>query len=100
MDKERTFNAFRICITDRKCENTDCPYEYECEKVNSGYIQIPKVLALDVMQLLKAQDEIISELLKVGYPHGYDNEEPWIQDYMQLITEVMRKAVRLRNGTD
>ena len=62
MDKERTFNAFRICITDRKCENTNCPYEYECEKVNSGkansgYIQIPKVLALDVMKLLKGIDE-------------------------------------------
>ena len=77
--KERTFNAFRICITDRKCQNTDCPYEYECEKVNNGQIQIPKVLALDVMQLLKDQQKEIEErtneaaaYAELLIKHGYE----------------------------
>lgn len=71
MDRERTFNAFRICITDRKCENTDCPYEYECEKVNNGQIQIPKVLALDVMKLLKEQSRKQVLSFGDGYAEGY-----------------------------
>lgn len=48
--------------------------------------------------LLTAQNEVIKGLLKVGYPHGYEKEEPWIVDYMELLTEVIKKAVRLNNG--
>lgn len=48
--------------------------------------------------LLKAQDEVIQALLKVGYPHNFQREEPWIRNYMYAITDVVRKAVNLRNG--
>ena len=57
VSEENTFNAFRICITDRKCENTDCPFEFECERNQSQLIQIPIVLALNVLELLKEQHE-------------------------------------------
>ena len=51
----------------------------------------------DALSLLKAQDEVITALLKVGYPHNFQREEPWIVDYMRLITGVVKKAVNLRN---
>ena len=49
------FEAFRCCITDRKCLNRDCPYERVCNVCNTGngYVQIPKLLALDVLNALK-----------------------------------------------
>ena len=49
------FEAFRCCITERKCQNKDCPYESRCKIANGGsnqYIQIPKHLALDVLNEL------------------------------------------------
>lgn len=64
-----------------------CPYESNC--VNR--------LKMDALTLLKAQDDVITALLKVGYPHGFEREEPWIVDYMNQITNVIRKAVQLRN---
>jgi len=56
---DETLEAFRTCITDRKCENHDCPYESRCNICNnsSQYLQIPKHLALDV-------ERILVELLK------------------------------------
>ena len=55
------FEAFRCCVTERKCQNHDCPYESRCNIVNGGsnqYIQIPKHLALDVLNKMKElQDE-------------------------------------------
>ena len=53
-----------------------------------------KSLASDTISLLKKQEEVIDGLRKVGYPHGYEQEEPWIVDYMNLITEVIKKAVK------
>ena len=52
----------------------------------------------DALELLKEQQTIIDELLKVGYPHNFQREEPWIVNYMLKITEVVKKAVHLRNG--
>ena len=51
----------------------------------------------EAISLLKKQQEIISDLLKVGYPHNFQREEPWIVNYMYAITAVVKKAVRLRN---
>lgn len=64
MDREKVnvFDAFRICITEGKCTNTDCPYEYQCELIRNGqskFIQIPKVLALDVLNRLKEQEAVV-----------------------------------------
>lgn len=49
------FEAFRCCITDQKCMNQDCPYEEICNILHNGkaYVQIPKVLALNVLEELK-----------------------------------------------
>ena len=65
----------------------DCPYDDadECRK---------KVMR-DAITLLKAQNEVIEDLLKVGYPHNFQREEPWIVDYMYAITNVIKKAVKL-----
>jgi hypothetical protein len=53
---------------------------------------------MDALSMLKAQGEVIDALLKVGYPHNFQMEEPWIVNYMYAITDVMKKAVNLRNG--
>lgn len=47
------------------------------------------------LELLEKQNEVITELRKLGYPHGFEQEEPWIVDYMHLITEVVKKAVKI-----
>lgn len=54
----------------------------------------------DALTLLKEQNEVIDALLKVGYPHNFQREEPWIVNYMYAITDVIKQAVHLRNGGD
>ena len=54
----------------------------------------------DALELLKSQNEIIDDLIKVGYPHNFQREEPWIVNYMYAITDVIRKAVNLKNDAD
>ncbi len=54
----------------------------------------------DALTLLKAQSEVIDDLIKVGYPHNFQREEPWIVNYMYAITNVIKKAVNLNNGND
>ena len=51
----------------------------------------------DAITLLKAQDEVIQGLRKVGYPHDFYLEEPWVVSYMYAITDVIKKAVNLNN---
>ena len=59
--------------------------------VNAGLIDA-------AVKTLKAQGEVIDDLLKVGYPHNFQREEPWIVNYMYAITDVIKKAVNLNNG--
>lgn len=56
---EKVFEAFRNCITEPKCR--DCPWE-QCEQFNQKKTEIPLTLALDVLNLLKEQQEKIEEL--------------------------------------
>ena len=56
MDREKIFDAFRNCITEPKCK--DCPWE-QCEQFNQKKVSIPVTLALDVLNLLKEQPEIV-----------------------------------------
>jgi hypothetical protein len=74
------------------CKN--CPYHDS----RFTYCFAKDDLMHDALSLLKAQDEVIQALRKVGYPHDFQLEEPWIVNYMNNITEVVRKAVRLNNG--
>ena len=51
----------------------------------------------DAEELLKKQNEVIVDLLHVGYPHNFQSEELWVIRYMYEITDVIRKAVHLSN---
>lgn len=60
------------------------------------------VLANDALALIrqqqeriKAQDEVIRALRKVGYPHNFQREPTWIVNFMYAITDVIKKAVKL-----
>lgn len=70
----KVFDAFRICITEGKCTNTDCPYKVQCNISHNHerYIQIPKVLALDVLNELKEKEATIEELK--GFINGFSKE--------------------------
>lgn len=61
-----------------------------------GFTEEAEVIE-ETISLLKKQKEIIDALLKVGYPHNFQREEPWIVNYMYAITAVVKKAVNLRN---
>lgn len=87
---EKVIKGLECCILqdpDDHARCSQCPYGSNC--VNR--------LKMDALELLKAQDDVISALLKIGYPHNFQREEPWIVDYMNQITNVIRKAVQLRN---
>lgn len=80
-------NPYILDMDERDCEN--CKYDNA-----SCFLDV----TADALSLLKAQGEVIDALLKVGYPHNFQMEEPWIVNYMYAITGVIKKAVNLRNG--
>ena len=61
MDREKIFDAFRNCITEPKCK--DCTWE-SCEKFHQAKT-IPLDLCLDILKLLKEQDDEIKELRSI-----------------------------------
>ena len=94
MDREKVIKGLECHVNgepQRRCRN--CPY---WGTGKHGFSEC-SALASDALELLKAQNEIIDDLLKVGYPHNFQREEPWIVNYMYAITDVIRKAVNLRN---
>ena len=88
-DFEKVFKGLDRCY--KGCPvPVDCPYKDNhkcCEQELLG----------DALELLKRQNEVIIDLLHVGYPHNFQREEPWIVRYMYEITEVVKKAVHLNN---
>ena len=68
-----------------------------CELTNTTQVHITLNMAREILDMLTAQDEVIQDLRKVGYPHNFQNEAPWIRNYMYAITGVIKKAVRLNN---
>lgn len=95
-DREKVIKGLECCKSRSTC-NDECPYYHVMEDPNFGMDDCTSMLASEALSLLKAQDEVITELLKVGYPHDFQNEPLWIVNYMRLITGVMKKAVNLRN---
>ena len=89
MDVNRVIKGLEchFIIDMEPCEK--CPYY--------GDINCTDTMAKDALELLKAQNEIIDDLIKVGYPHNFQREEPWIVNYMYVITDVIRKAVNFKN---
>ena len=67
-------------------------------EMNMDTVTVPLHAYCEMLDRLKAQGEVIDELLKVGYPHNFQREEPWIINYMYTITNVIKKAVNLSNG--
>jgi hypothetical protein len=57
-DKDKIFDAFRNCITEPKCK--DCPWE-SCEEFHQTK-KIPLDLCLDILKLMKEQEEEIENL--------------------------------------
>lgn len=88
-DIEKVKQGLRECLTYKRCANPYCPYA----NIHGCRWRLEK----DALELINAQNEIIKELLKVGYPHNFQREEPWIVNYMYAITEVVKKAVHLSN---
>ena len=89
-DREKVKQGIYACILQTGlC--SDCPY-----KGDSSRLCAPNLYA-DVMELQKKQQEVIDALLKVGYPHNFQNEKPWIRDYMYEITEVVKKAFEVKS---
>ncbi|MBR3020421.1 MAG: hypothetical protein IKH57_25715 [Clostridia bacterium] len=95
--REKVIRGLEHCSNRTTCDE-DCPYWYIMNDPDMGIDECTSQLTKDALLLLKAQNEVIQALLKVGYPHNFQREKPWIVNYMYAITEVIRKAVRLNNG--
>ena len=93
-DLETTIRGLECCIV-RKTPCGDCIYFVpNPNDEDTGWCNRDKTIR-DAISLLKAQDEVIKTLRKIGYPHGYEQKEPWIVNYLNSITEVIKKAVKL-----
>lgn len=64
--------------------------------IEDEYRYVRKVI--DAQPTVKAADaeELIDELLKLGYPHNFQGEAPHIRNYMYAISEIIDKAYRWR----
>lgn len=74
-----------------------CPYHEDYYPNACLYVNKKDALALirQQQERIKAQDEVIRALRKVGYPHNFQREPTWIVNYMYAITDVIKKAVKL-----
>lgn len=54
---DNTLDAFRYCITDQKCKG--CPRADTCFKTPNQMLSIPKLLALDVVNMLVEKDSTL-----------------------------------------
>lgn len=88
--EKKVLKGLECCGNGNMCGG-HCPYDGPDDGIEGCTSQ----LARDALSLLKAQNEVIEDLRKVGYPHNFQREEPWIVDYMRLITGVIKKAVEL-----
>lgn len=91
-DREKVIKALEFCTNQRIVDTCygECPYavaddEYKCLEMK-----------LDALALLKEQDELINELLNLGYPHNFQHEAPWVVDYLYSLTEIIKKAFKAK----
>ena len=90
--REKVLAGLKSCADRTGALCLTCPYDFVHNDNCMGD------MARDALELLKEQSAIIDALLKVGYPHNFQREEPWIVNYMLNITDVVRKAINLRNA--
>lgn len=77
MDREKVFDAFRHCMSEQKCRG--CKNK-KCKEFNRDLIlkRIPERLGLEVLELLKEQQEIIDQYHKADAflaVHGWKWDE-------------------------
>lgn len=88
------------CCASRICYDGGCPYHdqspnYGMDDCTSNLTSDAIALIHQQQEKIKAQDEVIRALRKVGYPHNFQREPRWIVNYMYAITDVIKKAVKL-----
>jgi hypothetical protein len=86
MNREKVIDAFKERIS-------------SCSMIGDGFdVTLNWKLADDILALLKEQEEIINELLGLGYPHNFQHEAPWVVDYLYSLTEIIKKAFKAKEG--
>ena len=93
VDPEKVLDGLEACADRTGALCRTCPYDFRKGSCISD-------MAEDALELIKEQSAIIDALLKVGYPHNFQREAPWIVNYMLNITDVVRKAINLRNAEE
>lgn len=93
-DREKVLVGLKSCADRTGALCRTCPYDFVHNENCMGD------MARDALALLEEQSAIIDALLKVGYPHNFQREAPWIVNYMLNITDVVRKAINLRNAEE
>ena len=93
VDREKVLDGLEACADRTGALCRTCPYDFEKDSCVSD-------MAEDALELIKEQSAIIDALVKVGYPHNFQREAPWIVNYMLNITDVVRKAINLRNAEE
>ena len=93
VDPEKVLKGLKACADHTGALCRTCPYDFRKESCISDMVE-------DALELIKEQSAIIDALLKVGYPHNFQREAPWIVNYMLNITDVVRKAINLRNAEE
>ena len=78
MDREKVIKDLEFCV--------------------NGHFKVELSLATKILALLKEQEELINELLDLGYPHNFQHEAPWVVDYLYSLTEIIRKAFKAKEG--
>ncbi len=94
VDGEKVVKGLKCLIsTGKHCENC----EYDEHGLCGSDLIVEDALALirQQQERIKAQNEVIQALRKVGYPHNFQREPTWIVNYMYAITDVIKKAVKL-----
>ena len=84
-DREKVMEGLRHCA-DRTMEmcNQTCPY-YRMASCETE-------LAADALEMLRELKAVADELIRVGYPHNFQHEAPWVAQSCRDITEVIKKA--------
>ena len=85
------------------CEDTGLCHYATAVRGLDGEIYRPFIcdrekICVDAITMIKEQEELINELLNLGYPHNFQHEAPWVVDYLYSLTEIIKKAFKVKEG--
>lgn len=101
VDGEKVVKGLKCCVLRDPDDHRRCgecpynPYAISSEPCANGLKYNAITLIRQQQERIKAQDEVIQALRKVGYPHNFQREPTWVVNYMYAITDVIKKAVKL-----